>query len=68
MTCMVGMIATALYSVVCSHCYTRGLSLQGVTLPELATLRHTVSYLAVHHTGDIKRLQLNRQPHQACRL
>jgi hypothetical protein len=61
-------IATVLHSVVCSHCSACGLSQQVATLPELSALCYTLSYLAVHHTGDIKRLQLNRQPHQVCRL
>ena len=54
-------IATALYSAVCSQCYTRGLSWQADALAELNALRNTVSYRAVHHTRDIKRLQQPRQ-------
>ena len=61
-------IATALHSVVCSHCAACGLSQQVATLPELSALCYTLGYLAVLHTGDIKRLQLNRPPHQVWRL
>ena len=61
-------IATVLHSVVCSHCAACGLSQQVATLPELSALCYTLGYLAVPHTGDIKRHQLNRQPYQVCRL
>ena len=58
---MISMIAIALYSVVCSQYYTCGLSQQAETLTVLNVLRNMVSYRAVHHTRDIKRLQLNPQ-------
>ena len=38
------------------------------TLNGLGVLSYTVYYLTVHHTQGIKRLQLNRQPQQACRV
>jgi len=65
---MIWTMSTALYSVVWSQCYTCGLPQQADTLPELSALRNKVSYLAVHHKGDIKRVQLNLQSHQVCRL
>jgi hypothetical protein len=65
---MIVTIATALYSVVCSHCYTCGLSQQAATLPELSALRNTVSYRTMHHTRDTKRDQLNQESQQVCRL
>jgi hypothetical protein len=58
--------ATALYSAVCSQCYTRGLSWQADTLAELNALRNTVSHRTVDHTGEIKRVQLNPQSQQVC--
>ena len=63
---MIVTIATALYSVVCSHCYTCGLSQQAATLPELSALRNTVSYRTMHHTRDTKRDQLNQESQQVC--
>ena len=59
-------IATALYSAVCSQCYTRGLPQQADTLAELNALRHTISHHTVHQTRDIKRFQLNPQSQQVC--
>ena len=66
--CLVCIVLAALYSVVCAHCSTCGLSQQVHTLPELSTLRHTLCYLVIHHARDPKRRQLNRQPQQVCRL
>ena len=62
--CMISMIASALYSVVCSQCSTCGLPQQEGTLPELIAQIHTVSYRILVHSQDIKRLQLNRLPQQ----
>ena len=39
---------------------------QADTLAELNTLRNTVSYRTVDHTGEIKRVQLNPQSQQVC--
>ena len=61
---MIWMIATALYSVVCSQCYTCGLSQQEDTLPELIAQNHMVSYRIMDRSEDIKRLWLNRLPQQ----
>ena len=61
---MIWMIATALYSVVCSQCYTCELSQQEDTLPELIAQNHMVSYRIMDRSEDIKRLWLNRLPQQ----
>ena len=58
------MIAIALYSVVCSQCYTCKLTQQEDTLPELIAQNHMVSYRIMDLSEDIKRLQLNRLPQQ----